>query len=177
MYKRQNVTFQGVRGLAYNGTYFAVADAGADTIYIWEGVPDSSDNPAYSLPNLTNLGRIDMNDTHLAIGCYPGGSSFKVIELSTLSSPTYQTVPGKDCPSEVSFNDKGFFIPDNDNIIGWNSVADALAGSSPTMSFGGRTDKSNMGTKMASGIGWDGYHFWVGEYKFSNRLLGFAPSK
>ena len=34
-----NVTFQGVRGLAYNGTYFAVADAGADTIYIWEGVP------------------------------------------------------------------------------------------------------------------------------------------
>ena len=27
-----NVTFQGVRGIAYNGTYFAVADAGADTI-------------------------------------------------------------------------------------------------------------------------------------------------
>ncbi len=24
-------------------------------------------------------------------------------------------------------------------------------------------------------IGWDGYHLWVGEYKFSNRLLGFAP--
>ena len=118
-----------------------------------------------------------MNDTHLAIGCYPGGSSFKVLELSTLSSPSYQTVPGQDCPSEVSFNDKGFFIPGNDNIIGWNSVTDALAGSSPTMSFGGRTDKSNMGTKMAAGIGWDGYHFWVGEYKFSNRLLGFAPSK
>jgi len=30
---------------------------------------------------------------------------------------------------------------------------------------------------MASGISWDGYHFWVGEYKFSNRLLGFLPSK
>jgi len=28
---------------------------------------------------------------------------------------------------------------------------------------------------MAAGIGWDGYHLWVGEYKFSNRLLGFAP--
>ena len=172
-----NVTFQGVRGLAYNGTYFAVADAGADTIYIWEGVPSASDNPAYSLPNLSNLGRIDMNDTHLAIGCYPGGSSFKVLELSMLSSPSYQTVPGQDCPSEVSFNDKGFFIPGDDKIIGWNSVADALAGSSPTMSFGGKTDKTNIGTKMAAGIGWDGYHFWVGEYKFSNRLLGFAPSK
>ena len=172
-----NITFQGVRGIAYNGSYFAVADSGSDTIYIWEGVPGKSDNPTYSLPNLTNLGRIDMNDTHLAIGCYPGGSSFKVLELSSLSAPSYQTVPGQDCPSEVSFNEKGFFIPSDDKIIGWNSISDALAGSSPTMSFGGGTDKTNIGTKMASGIGWDGYHFWVGEYKFSNRLLGFLPSK
>ena len=172
-----NVTFQNAIGIAYNGTYFAVADAGANTIYIWEGVPGTSDNPAYLLPNLTSLGRIDMNDTHLAIGCYPGGSSFKVLELSTLSSPSYQTVPGQDCPSEVSFNEKGFFIPGDDNIIGWNSVQDALSGASPTMSFGGRTDKTNIGTKMATGIGWDGKHFWVGEFKFSNRLLGFAPSK
>jgi hypothetical protein len=85
-----NITFQGVRGIAYNGSYFAVADAGSDTIYIWEGVPGKSDNPTYSLPNLANLGRIDMNDTHLAIGCYPGGSSFKVLELSSLSAPSYQ---------------------------------------------------------------------------------------
>ena len=172
-----NVTFEGVRGIAYNGTYFAVADAGSDTIYVWEGVPGKSDNPTYLLSNLANLGRIDMNDTHLAIGCYPGGSSFKVLELSSLSSPSYQIVPGQDCPSEVSFNEKGFFIPSDDKIIGWNSISDALAGSSPTMSFGGGTDKTNRGTKMASGIGWDGYHFWVGEYKFSNRLLGFLPSK
>ena len=172
-----NVTFEGVRGIAYNGTYFAVADAGSDTIYVWEGVPGKSDNPTYSLPNLANLGRIDMNDTHLAIGCYPGGSSFKVLALSSLSAPSYQIVPGQDCPSEVSFNEKGFFIPSDDKIIGWNSISDALAGSSPTMSFGGGTDKTNRGTKMASGIGWDGYHFWVGEYKFSNRLLGFLPSK
>ncbi len=172
-----NVTFQAVRGVAYNGTFFAVADAGSDTIYIWNGVPNSSDNPVYSLSGLTNLGRIAMNETNLAIGCYPGGSGFKVLELSTLASPEYKIVPGQDCPSEVSFNSKGFFIPGNDKIIGWNSVGDALAGNAPTMSFGGRTDKSNMGTKMAAGIGWDGFHFWVGEYKFSNRLLGFAPSK
>jgi len=172
-----NVTFQRAIGIAYNGTYFAVADAGTNTIYIWEGVPSASDNPTYSLPNLTNLGRIDMNDTYLAIGCYPSGSSFKVVELSTLSSPSYQTIPGQTCPSEVSFNDKGFFIPGDDNIIGWSSIEDALSGASPTMSFGGRTDKTNIGTKMATGIGWDGKHFWVGEFKFSNRLLGFAPSK
>ena len=170
-----NVTFQGVRGIAYNGTYFAVADAGSDTIYIWEGVPSKSDNPTYSLPNLANLGRIDMNDTHLAIGCYPGGSSFKVLDLASLSSTSYQPVPGQDCPSEVSCNDKGFFIPSDDKIIGWSSISEAIAGSSPTMSFGGRTDKTNMGTKMASGIDWDGYHVWVGEYKFANELIVLNP--
>ncbi len=170
-----SVTLDGVRGIAYNGTYFALANSNSNSIYIWEGVPGVSDNPTYTLSNLSNLGRIAMNDTHLAIGCYPGGPGFKVIELSNLSSPIYMNVPGQDCPSEISFNDKGFFIPADDRIIGWDSINDALAGGSPTMSFGGRTDKTNMGTRMAAGIGWDGYHLWVGEYKFSNRLLGFAP--
>jgi hypothetical protein len=45
------------------------------------------------------------------------------------------------------------------------------------MSFGGKDDKSTSGTRMASTVHWDGYHLWVGEFKFSNRLLGFAPSK
>ena len=41
----------------------------------------------------------------------------------------------------------------------------------------GKDDKSNLGTKMASSVGWDGVHLWVGEFKFSNRLLGFMPSR
>ena len=172
-----NITLQEVRGVAYNGTYFAVADKSANSIYVWEGVPSPSDNPTFILPNLSSLGRIDMDETYLAIGCYPEGTSFKVLELANLSSPIYKTIPGQDCPSEISFNEKGFFIPSDDKIIGWSSISEALAGKAPTMSFGGKTDKTNVGTKMATGIGWDGYHFWVGEYKFSNRLLGFNPSK
>ena len=172
-----SVSFREVRGVAYNGTYFAVSDRGNNAVYIWEGVPSTSDEPAFTLSNLQNLGRIDMNDTHLAIGCYPEGSSLKVIALSDLGTSTYQSVPGEKCPSEISFNEKGFFISKDDSIIGWSSIEDALSGASPTMSFGGRTDKTNIGTKMATGIGWDGKHFWVGEFKFSNRLLGFAPSK
>ena len=170
-----NITLQEAKGIAYNGTYFAVADSGANAIYVWEGVPSSSDNPAYVLQNLSRVARIDMDDTHLVIGCI-AGSGIKVLELSNLSSPTYQDVPAQECAAEISLNEKGFFIPEKDKIIGWSSIEDALSGSSPIMSFGGKTDKSNMGTKMAAGIGWDGYHLWVGEYKFSNRLLGFVPS-
>ena len=169
-----NITLQEAKGIAYNGTYFAVADSAANAIYVWEGVPTSSDSPTYILQNLSRVARIDMDDTHLAIGCI-ADSGIKILELSNLSSPTYQDVPGQDCATEVSLNEKGFFIPEMDKIIGWNSVEEALSGSPPTMSFGGKTDKSNTGTRMAAGIGWDGYHLWVGEYKFSNRLLGFAP--
>ena len=81
--------------------------------------------------------------------------------------------------SKDVINEKGFFIAlqaDN-KVIGWASVEDALAGNQPTMSFGGKDDKSALGTKMASAVGWDGVHLWVGEFKFSNRLLGFLPSR
>ena len=61
-------------------------------------------------------------------------------------------------------------------VVGWSKVDDALNGNAPTMSVGGGTGKTNSGTKMASTVHWDGYHLWVGEFKFSNRLLGFAPS-
>ena len=174
-----SIAFKEIRGIAYNGTYFAVADKSAESIYIWEGVPSTSDEPAYTLSGLINLGRIDMNDDYLAIGCYPEGPSFKLLDLNNLQSPSYQTIPGQDCPSEMSLNELGLFMQTkNDNsIIGWSSVEEALSGASYTMSFGGTKDKTNIGTRTASGIGWDGYHFWVGEFKFSNRLLGFAPSK
>ena len=174
-----SITFKDIRGIAYNGTYFAVADKGADSIYVWEGVPSTSDEPAYTLSGLANLGRIDMNDDYLAIGCYPEGPSFKLLALSSLESPSYQSVVGQDCPSEMSLNKLGLFIQtkNDDSIIGWTSVEAALSGASHTMSFGGTTDKTNVGTRTASGIGWDGVHFWVGEFKFSNRLLGFLPSK
>ena len=91
-----------------------------------------------------------------------------IIVITANKTPQSKSTVG----SDVEVIDNKTLKNSNEFFLG-----DALAGNAPTMSFGGRTDKSNMGTKMAAGIGWDGFHFWVGEYKFSNRLLGFAPSK
>ena len=122
-----------------------------------------------------------MNQEWLAVAAYPGDqASVHVIKLDELFTGQLQPITNyRNFPQGVSVNEKGFFIAlqaDN-KVIGWTSVEEALSGRQPTMSFGGKDDKSNLGTKMASSVGWDGVHLWVGEFKFSNRLLGFKPSR
>ena len=175
-----SITFNSLRGVAYNGNYFALGETNTKNIYIWEGIPSTSDEPKYILQNPVGVGRIDMNDEWLVISAYPGaGSSVHVIKLSELDSGVLRPIPGNDdFPQGISINEKGFFIAlqGKNKVVGWSKVDDALNGNAPTMSFGGGTGKTNSGTKMASTVHWDGYHLWVGEFKFSNRLLGFAPS-
>ena len=175
-----SITFNLLSGIAYNGTYFALGDTVTQKIYIWEGIPELTDDPKYILNNPVKVGRMDMNEDWLVISSGSAGSSVHAIKLSELESENFRPVPGNDnFASDVSINEKGFFIAlqGADEVVGWSDIEDALSGQSPTMSFGGKDDKSTLGTKMASTVHWDGYHLWVGEFKFSNRLLGFAPSK
>ena len=176
-----SIEFNSIRGIAYNGTYFALGETDNKKIYIWEGIPGLTDEPKYILDNPVGVGRMDMNDEWLVISTYPGaGSSVHVIKLSELDGGTLRAIPGNDdFPQGVSINEKGFFIAlqGKDKVVGWETVDAALSGASPTMSFGGNNNRDETGATMASTVHWDGYHLWVGEFKFSNRLLGFAPSK
>ena len=99
-----------------------------------------------------------MNDDWLYIfwECW---SSVHAIKLSELSLANFRPVPGySDFPFGVSINEKGFFIAlqGKDRVIGWSNVEDALNGQNPSMSFGGKDDKSTSGTKMAHhrSLGW-----------------------
>ena len=176
-----SINFQELFGIAYNGTYFAIAEGTGEKIYIWEGIPSKSDEPVKTLINPVGVGRLDMNQEWLVVAAYPGDqASVHVIKLDELFTGQLQPITNyRNFPQGVSINEKGFFIAlqaDN-KVIGWTSVEEALSGRPHTMSFGGKDDKSNLGTKMASSVGWDGVHLWVGEFKFSNRLLGFMPSR
>ena len=175
-----SVSFKSLKGIAYNGTYFALGDTETRKIYIWEGIPEVTDEPRYILDNPVTVGRMDMNDEWLVISSGSVGSSVHAIKLTELESQAFRPIPGNDdFPFGVSINEKGLFIAlqGADKVVGWSNIEDALNGQSPNMSFGGKDDKSTSGTRMASTVHWDGYHLWVGEFKFSNRLLGFAPSK
>ena len=175
-----SISFNTLMGVAYNGTYFVLGEKDNKNIYIWEDIPDITDEPIYILQNPVSVGRIDMNEEWLVISSMSVGSSVHAIKLSELNTGILRPIPGYDNFTQgVSVNEKGLFlaVQGDDKVYGWSSVEDALNGVNPTMSFGGSDDKTSSGTKMASTVHWDGYHLWVGEYKFSNRLLGFAPSK
>ena len=73
----------------------------------------------------------------------------------------------------------GFFITlQGDNkVVGWGDVDQAINGSQPTIQLGtGSPSKSASELRMPNAVDWDGSHLWIGEFKFSNRMLGFSPS-
>ena len=175
-----SISLNSIKGIAYNGTYFAKGTS-EKKIYIWEGIPAITDEPKYTLSSPVGVGRMDMNNDWLVFSPSPSsGQSVHAIKLSELAGEVFRPVPGySDFPQGVSINEKGFFIAEQgkDRVVGWSNVEEALNGTSHTMSFGGDTGKTGTGTKMASSVHWDGHYLWVGEFKFSNRLTGFAPSK
>ena len=175
-----SISLNSIKGIAYNGTYFAIGTT-EKKIYIWEGIPAITDEPKYTLSSPVGVGRMDMNNDWLVFSPSPSsGQSVHAIKLSELAGEVFRPVPGySDFPQGVSINEKGFFIAEQgkDRVVGWSNVEEALNGTSHTMSFGGDTGKTGTGTKMASSVHWDGHYLWVGEFKFSNRLTGFAPSK
>jgi len=63
----------------------------------------------------------------------------------------------------------------------WNRVEDALAGR-PADALLGATDeqdrKAGLGRNqlfMPGSLAWGGGYLWVGEFKFSTRILRFSP--
>ena len=83
-------------------------------------------------------------------------------------------------PQSAVFTEIGFFITQQrkHQVLGWESIQDALDGKSPRTILGsGDGTKASNSIKMANTIGWDGTHLWIGEFKFSTRVLGFKPVK
>ena len=80
-------------GIAYNGTYLAIAEGTGEKIYIWEGIPSKSDEPVKTLINPVGVGRLDMNQEWLVVAAYPGDqASVHVIKLDELFTGQLQPI-------------------------------------------------------------------------------------
>ncbi|MBI5079980.1 MAG: hypothetical protein HZB17_01570, partial [Chloroflexi bacterium] len=71
----------------------------------------------------------------------------------------------------------------NGRVLGWASVTDAANGKNPTLILGA-TDLNETVPEIGrdklywpSSLNFDGAYLWVGEYKFSVRLLRFGLPK
>ncbi|MBI4538417.1 MAG: hypothetical protein HY704_02750 [Gemmatimonadetes bacterium] len=179
-----SVRFQDLRGVALDDRYFYLADAQANRIYVWRGLPSQSSEPAFSLSVNRPL-RLSSDGRYLAVTLTEDQTVlvYRVAELSP-SARAY-SVGGRgifNLPQGAALARGHLFIANtNFNAVHiWRSVEDALAGKPADVLLG-----SNAGSGKPPQIGeatlfwpgapaFDGSYLWLGEFKFSQRLLRFS---
>ena len=176
-----SISLSDLRGVAYNGDYFALSSEKDNKVWVWEGIPGENDEPKYELEVPEGPGRLDADSEWLVIAGYPADSfTVKAIRFDELNKGNLRDIRGySSFPQSAALTDVGFFITlQGDNqVVGWDSIEDALSGMNPTVTLGdGQGTKDANSIKMANAVDWDGSHLWVGEFKFSTRMLAFKPT-
>jgi hypothetical protein len=171
-----SIEIQDLKGVAYDGQYFAVADGMRDLVAVFEGIPTSGQQPIREL-NIRGPGRLDMKDGVLAIAPKEG-SEVRIVDLTKGGEPQTLKIRAN-LPNQAKFLSFGFGVADTSfhRVQIWKSLADALAGKSPALILGGdmgsRPETSADGFYFPASLESMGGHLYVGEFKFSNRILAF----
>jgi hypothetical protein len=170
-----SLTLNDVRGVAFDGTYLAIADG--DRVSVFRGIPGDNDDPIEQF-DIRGPGRLDIRAGVLAIAPREGADVF-VVDLGRSAKPTKLNVQ-VNLPMQVKFLDSGFAIADTSfhRVQIWNDVASARAGAKPSVIIGGAVGERPQTSR-------DRFYFpasveevngtlYVGEFKFSNRILVFT---
>lgn len=188
-------------GMTYDGKYFYLADAAANAIHVWDGLPQSSDTPpAFTLSAESPL-RIYSDGEYLTVMLKMNREVgvYRVDELTASSSPALVPNPGgfglvfeanQPGAPQGAFNMAAsaitaqghLFVADanNNRVLVWQSVEDALAGA-PFDVILGEDDAQDLVPEIGvdklfwpTRLAFDGSYLWVGEFKFSERLVRFS---
>ncbi|MEM4188815.1 MAG: hypothetical protein QXN56_06715, partial [Candidatus Hadarchaeum sp.] len=185
-----SISFQGLRGVALDGNYFYLADHNAGKVYIWEGLPDEKTNPSPKFTlEVSGVWRLDSDGEYLVVDTIYEQSVkvYRVAELSSNSAPAASVGgPGRmNLPQAATVSHDHLFVADSgfNRVLVWNSIEEAIDGKWPPDVILGKGDLEDRQPRIGrnsfynpSGICFDGSYLWVGEFKFSNRLLRFSPS-
>lgn len=166
-----------VKGVAFDGTYLAVAEPQSDTVAVFEGIPQAGEEPLRSY-TVRGPGRLDMKDGLLAIAPKEG-SSVLLVDVTSANQPRELEVR-VNLPNQAKFLPFGFAIADTSfhRVQIWDSVDDAANGAPPAQIIGGelgdrpqtRADRFYFPASLEVVAG----HLYVAEFKFSNRILAFS---
>jgi hypothetical protein len=179
-----SVEFKDLRGVAIDNSYFYLADYEANRVWIWEGLPNAESEPVASLV-VQNPGRISSDGTYLAVSSVgPSPITVYLVDYITSGGAPVTVETGFVRPQGVYVGEGRLIVADavDSQVEIWNSVADALSGQPSDAVLGapeatkGRGQIGRDRLFMPGSVAYDGKYLWVGEYKFSNRLLRFSPS-
>lgn len=175
-----SISFEKLGGVARDQKYFYASDAVKNKLYVWEGNPikNSSLPVKYAIDIESPFG-FTSDGKYLAFG----GNNPKFYRISEFPNPTKLTIPQRfNLPGDFLVYDNKLFAADTvfNRVQIWNSIDDALANKEPDVILG---QNNSSDIKPAIGrnrlfwpnsLAFDGSFLWVGEYKFSQRVLRFS---
>jgi len=181
-----NVTFLELRGVALDDQYFYLADKSANRIYVWEGIPDSDTNPKFSI-DIEMPTRLSSDGTYLVAAATEAAEKIKFYRIDQLSSttqPTDLTGIMLNLPEAALATGGHLFIADtcSNRVLIWDNILDAINGDHSRIIVLGKenlddtTYEIGVDKLFMPGAVSFGDYLWVGEFKFSGRLLRFSPS-
>jgi hypothetical protein len=181
------VTFQDLKGVALDDRYLYLSDFNANRVYVWEITPDDGFNadqpPTFSLA-VDGPWRLSSDGEFLAVTSIYNHAVYlyRVGDLSSKSKPT--TIGGAgtfNLPQNAVLSHGSLFIADTifNRVFIWKDVASAVSGKEAdvVLGKGGVSNPPMIGRDVffwPAGLAFDGSHLWVGEFKFSYRLLRFS---
>ena len=180
-----SVRFRALTGVALDDRYLYLADRDAERVYVWEGLPGAEDEPKFTL-EAQRPGRLASDGKYFAVAPFEGANVllFRVADLGSDATPTRLGGPGRfNLPGKCVPADGHLFVGDTSNhrVHVWHHVEDALAGQ-PADALLGQRDE--FGRQPAIGrnrlfmpgtVAFGNGYLWVGEFKFSGRVLRFSP--
>ncbi len=186
-----SAAFGELRGVAIDSRYFYLSDSTAGKVYVWEGIPEDDEAPKFTL-TVEKPTRLSSDGDYLLVTCTeggPGGSvrAYAVDGLADDANPL-KVLEGFNLPQGATVSHGHLFIGDTgyNRVLIWEEIKDALVGDNPDVRLG-LTEANLLPEQAKPQIGkdklfwpavpfFDGDYLWVGEFKFSERLLRFSPS-
>ncbi|MBX7220444.1 MAG: hypothetical protein K1Y36_10905 [Blastocatellia bacterium] len=180
-------------GIALDGRYLYVSDRN-NKVFVWNAADLETllTNPA--LPPLLTLttqqpARLASDGKYLVVVSQQLAtvSLYKIESLSATATPVkvFSRQGAADfslnLPQDALLADNQFFISDtvNSRVLAWQNVEQAISGNPPDAILGqtnAQSRQAGIGRNRLfwpGGLAYDGSRLWVGEYKFSSRMLAF----
>lgn len=187
-----SATFQDLKGVALDSERFYLADGAAGKIYIWNGIPsNTSVNPAFVL-SINGPIRLSSDGKYLVVAAtysdVPGGS-VDIYDLSTLTADSQPAVSLEhgmfNLPGHAIVAQGHLFVADTgfNRVQIWTDITSAIGGAGADVVLGCTGDAATCRTDPEIGkdklfwpgaVAFDGNYLWVGEFKFSGRLVRFG---
>lgn len=185
-----NAVLRDIRGVALDDKYFYLSDGEANKIYVWEGIPAKDSNPKFAI-STDRPWRLSSDGKYLVVTATLSGTGgsikiYRITDLSSNSQPIMLSTGKFNLPQTAVIFHNHLFVGDTgfDRVLIWEDIEDAVAGKSADVIFGDtRSDvnpddvRPEIGRNklfMPANLAFDGSYLWVGEFKFSERLLRFS---